>query len=397
MRQIVLGFLVVCIIGISSIFALDSYRDEVLIQKYTIYVEERIGDKIDTLSVKNRLDILYRIESLLTTYPEQDIPEAKKIVIMNMLYAVQAYIEWSFESQTPALWSEITVRIIDDIRCTWCQTSVITAQIKALPFLSEARYIEEDFSDTWVAEYLKANNITALPVVVFSTNMLSDGGQVVPYLSALPDGQYTLALGASFDPFERRSARGFPLLEKEILDSILQDSYIKGFPDAQITWIEYTDVNCHFCRKMEQDGTAEAVLTAYPSYVNKTSHHFIGVGGQKSQLWAELIECVWKVAGSDVYNAVLSETLISGDTTETDILNHAEWQWVERDSVQSCFAAGETKDIVASRFAVGQEVFNITWTPGNILIHTKTWEYTTISWAYPYESFVEAIEDLLIK
>ena len=67
------------------------------------------------------------------------------------------------------------------------------------------------------------------------------------------------------------------MLEKEQVDRVLANSYLKGPADAQITWLEYTDLNCHFCQKMEDDGTAQAVLDKFPETLNKTTHNFIGV------------------------------------------------------------------------------------------------------------------------
>lgn len=398
MKQLIVGILVTCMLGINFIFAQDDYKDDLLIQEYQVYIQEKAGPMVESLSVKEKLNLLYKIESLITVYPSKDMSEGQKKIIMNLLYALKFYVEAEFEEQdTWSTGANVSVRIIDDIRCAECQTSAIIGQIKSLPFLTEAVYTQQDFSDSWVAEYLQANNITTLPAVIFSTNELSDGGQVVPYLSVLPDGQYTLALGSNFDPFEARSERGFLVLEKQQVSSVLQGTYIKGNTDAEITWIEYTDLNCHFCQKMEIDGTADAVIKAYPNSVNKTSHHFIGVGGQKSQIWAELLECIGKQAGSDIYNRVLSQTLTSKDSSETAILNFAQAEWVDRDSVKSCFDAGETKDIIDTRFAVGREVFSISGTPGNVLINTKSGEYMIISGAVPYESFTQAIEELLIK
>jgi hypothetical protein len=39
-------------------------------------------------------------------------------------------------------------------------------------------------------------------------------------------------------------------------------------------------------------------------------------------------------------------------------------------------------------------IFGITWTPGNVIINTETLEYEVISWAYPAQTFRDAIERL---
>ena len=43
----------------------------------------------------------------------------------------------------------------------------------------------------------------------------------------------------------------------------------------------------------------------------------------------------------------------------------------------------------------GQRLFQITGTPGNILINNETGEYIKIPGAYPFEAFQQSIDTLL--
>jgi len=176
---------------------------------------------------------------------------------------------------------EVTVTVIDDSRCNDCQTDAVTAQIQALPFLSSTTFITQDFSDAWVAEYLTENDITALPAIVFSSNNLNDGGQISSYLTVLPDGQYSLALGAKFNPFAQRSDAWFLILEQDVLTQVQEWLFIDGNLDAPLTWLEYSDVNCFYCKKMAQDGTVETVLENTWDSLNHSYVNYIGVGGDE--------------------------------------------------------------------------------------------------------------------
>jgi hypothetical protein len=121
---------------------------------------------------------------------------------------------------------------------------------------------------------------------------MDDGGQITPYLTALPGGDFSLAVGAKFNPFASRSENGFLTIDLSIVEEIKADAHYKGNKDAKITWLEYTDVNCHYCKKMEIDGTVQIVMDTIGDDLNKTSSHFIGVGGQASQDAAEAFECI---------------------------------------------------------------------------------------------------------
>lgn len=200
------------------------------------------------------------------------------IVLMLIIAGLAFYVGTRLGSgATPGMTQadDIEITVIDDARCTDCQTSELITQLKTLPFLSAATFVQKDFADKGVEAYLKENNIKLLPAIVFNTNTLADGGQIVPYLTALADGKgYSLALPSKFNPFAKRSANGFLLLEDDTVKNIKAGSYIDGNKDATITWIEYSDVQCPYCAKLHNDGTPDTLQEKYGDSLNIVFQHF---------------------------------------------------------------------------------------------------------------------------
>ncbi len=219
---------------------------------------------------------------------------------------------------------EISVTVIDDIRCNECQTDAIVGELEKLPFLSQATFINKDFSDKGVEMYLKENNIATLPAVIFNTAALYDGGQLTPYLTALPDGQYSLTLGATFNPFAKRSDRGFLMVDQDIVEQIKETAHYQGDTNAKVTWLEFSDVNCFYCKKMAKDGTYETVKESIPEGFNHTIYNFIGVGGAQTQSAAEVLECIAKIGGSDAYASIFHKSLVEEKSTTDDLLTYAQ-------------------------------------------------------------------------
>jgi len=87
---------------------------------------------------------------------------------------------------------------------------------------------------------------------------------MTPYLTAIPSGEYSLQIGAQFDPFAERSERGFLTISEEQIKEIIDTAHVYGNEDAKITWLEYSDVNCHYCKKIASDGTAKSVDESRP-------------------------------------------------------------------------------------------------------------------------------------
>ncbi len=296
-------------------------------------------------------------------------------------------------TQTSPIATDITVTIYDDKRCTDCQTDVVLEQLKWVPVLAAANFIEREFSEDGVSEFLETNGITALPAAIFSTNNV--WSELAQYLSPLDSGEFSLALWASHNPFVERSDNGFLIAEPEVLTEIKETAYFKWPDDAKITWVEYTDVNCGYCKKMETDGTANAVLAKFPEELNKTSSNYVWVGGAATQKAAEILECAGKLWWAELFNSMISQVLTDWDNSEEAMLAFAAEQWADRDTIKSCLDNGETKDIVAQKFATWAETFGITGTPGNVLINNETWEYEIVSGAYPADKFIETVNKLL--
>lgn len=295
------------------------------------------------------------------------------------------------EDNTP-----LTVTIISDQRCgDQCDTSTLLTQLKEIPKINGSGIVELDYSDEKAKAMLESSWIKNLPAAIFSTKNVGNA-DLEKFLSENSDTTYSLALGSTYDPTIERSDRGFTVAPKATQETALKDAHYKWSENAKIVWIEYTDLNCHYCKKMEKDGTAKTILEKYPNDVKKASSNFIGVWWTKTQEGAEALECIAKVWWSDAYNKAISNALLTEKTDKSDIIAYTKEIWVDTAKVQSCFDAGDTKTIVDAKFDAGKDLFGITGTPGNVLINTETWEYEVVSGAHPVATF-EGVIDRMLK
>lgn len=292
----------------------------------------------------------------------------------------------------------IEITIIDDARCSDCQTSAIADQLKLLPFLSQATFVQKDFSEKGVSDFMKDNGLKSIPAVVFNTNALYDGGQIVPYLTALPDGQFNLALPEAFDPFATRSENGFLVLDTEVFENIKQGGYIDGNPEAQITWIEYSDVQCPFCAKLHNEGTTDKISEKYGDDVNMVFQHFPLDFHNAAQKWAEGLECIAEQNQDVLYPIIAAafKKFPNQDITVAGLVEIATENGINADTLNSCIDSGKYEDKVKGQMKTGQEMFGVTGTPGNVIVNNATGEYQVVSGAYPAEAF-EAIIDKMLQ
>ena len=138
---------------------------------------------------------------------------------------------------------------------------MIVEQLKQLPSVANSEIVVKDFSDEWIAEYLKENNVEALPLFVFSTNNFdvskdpsgtAQNGQAVPkvntFLEEMSSWEYTLLVWSSFNPFA------------EICDNGVDDN-----EDGQIDCDDSTCGGNLLCRE-ETKWTLDVFLMGYCPY-----------------------------------------------------------------------------------------------------------------------------------
>jgi protein-disulfide isomerase len=291
--------------------------------------------------------------------------------------------------------TDLTITIIDDKRCTSCGTEQIVTQLQQVPFLAKATFERKDFSDKGIEDFLKENSITKLPAAIFDSNKINDAGTMTPYLTALPKWEYSLQLGSTFDPFVKRSAKGFLTIDTAQIQSIKEGSYIQGSTDAKVTWIEYSDIECPYCAKHHKATTHEDIKAKYGKDVNIIFQHFPLDFHPNAKPAAEVLECLAAEKGSESFYTLISTAFEAEKSDKVFMIDEAVKLGADKTKLEACVTANTYDSKITAQLATGQKLFGITGTPGNVLINNLTWEYEVISGAYPTDTFVATIDKLL--
>ena len=329
------------------------------------------------------------------------------IIILLMIITCLAFYVWQIlwnpegaeyntvNTPTPPSAEKIVITVIDDERCLDCATEGISSQLQNLPFLSQAEFFFQDFRDSGVESYLKENNINALPAIIFSSNILYDSGQISPYLSALPSGEYSLSIGADFDPFANRSENGFLILEKDIVEKSRELWYRKWSADAKILWLEFSDLDCPACRALYTQKTDTKLRETFGDTMAKSLLHFpLDSIHPLARGKAEALECIGSLAGSDIFYDMVEKNYAGNETVES-FISVAEEAWLSRSDIEDCIEEGKYKKRVQDHMDFGTQNFGVNSTPSNIIINLETGEYTQVRWAAQVATFETSINRLL--
>lgn len=177
-------------------------------------------------------------------------------------------------------------------------------------------------------------------------------------------------------------------------------SVIEGNPDAKISVIEYSDMECPFCIKQYHDTNLKPKLLAqYGNDVNFIfkNNRWVNHPGTEAKAIGAL--CAEKVGGATAYvqfyMGVMNLSTSGRSVFPVSRLPElAEKIGLDKQKWQSCFDGQETMTQFDKETAEAKG-YNLSWTPGTLIKNNKTGKTETVEGAYPYESFTQKIDGLL--
>lgn len=244
---------------------------------------------------------------------------------------------------------------------------------------------------SFVSSFLSSNNLISI-LIVASIGLAFLVGIMWQKVQSLESGSSTkVADTAGANNPQAPSQAGE-------VDPVTDSDYIKGNRNARIALIEYSDLECPFCKSFHP--TAQQAVDEYPDDIMWVYRHFPLELHPKASKQAEAVECAGKLAGNDGFWALIDkifEVTPSNNGLDNSILpNLATGVGIDKSAFQICLGSGEMAKNVDDDYQSGLKA-GVIGTPGNILLDTKTGESVLIPGAVPYPQLKQAIDDMLAK
>ena len=174
---------------------------------------------------------------------------------------------------------------------------------------------------------------------------------------------------------------------------VQDDDYVNGNPDAAITWIEFGDFDCPFCRKLHPE--LEQMIEVYPDDVKWVFRHFpLPSHGQIAFDKSHAAECVGELGGNEafwafndaLYNAQESVRNLSG------VKNLALGQGVDESAYDTCMDSGRFEEKIQTQIDIAASA-GVRGTPGGIVVAPDGQAFL-VGGALSFNQIQEIIEDL---
>ncbi len=180
------------------------------------------------------------------------------------------------------------------------------------------------------------------------------------------------------------------------LEPLRDNDHIKGNKNARILMVEYSDLECPFCKRFHP--TAQQAVDAYPDQVAWVYRHYpLTQIHPKAQKYAEATECATELGGADSFWK-MADAIFALDVTPeiTDLPGITSKIGVDQGKFKACLDSGKYASYVENDTQSGNKA-GVTGTPGTILLDTKTGTKLSVPGAVPFEQLKTSIDSLLAK
>lgn len=183
--------------------------------------------------------------------------------------------------------------------------------------------------------------------------------------------------------FEKQNNNNSNLLDPSIIDDLKKDTYIKWNTWAVISVIEFSDMECTFCKSQHTSWVYNNILEKNDDKVNYIFKNFPLPTHKNAQKEAEASKCVENIAGWEKYleyiGKIFTETKSGWEWYKIENLSTlAENMWVDKIKFNECFNNGMTKIQVEREFVQWRMLW-IKSVPASLILNNMTWKYKIIS------------------
>lgn len=178
-----------------------------------------------------------------------------------------------------------------------------------------------------------------------------------------------------------------PKITSEAYKKITDKDHIRGNKRANIVLIEYSDLECPFCKVFH--ATTNQMLSTYGDKVMLVFRHFpLDSLHSKARKEAEASECVTKLGGQDKFWEFIDKLFLvtpsNNGLDPTMLSTIAEQIGINRIDFESCLSSGETSSVVENDYQSGVSA-GVNGTPGSFILNLKTGNTETIPGAVPFD------------
>lgn len=216
-------------------------------------------------------------------------------------------------------------------------------------------------------------------------------------VSSMEKGKAATGTNVAGQPADSGTVNGKLSAEQaKKVEKVSDKDRVRGSRNAQIFLIEYSDLECPFCKQFHS--AAQQAVDEYNGKVAWVYRHFpLDSLHTKADKEAEGAECAFELGGQDGFwkfiDKIFEVTPSNNGLDLTKLPTYAAQVGLNQTTFKSCLDSGKYKEEVENQYQGGLAA-GVTGTPGNFIMNQKG-EVWVIPGAVPYDQLKQTIEEAL--
>ncbi len=222
--------------------------------------------------------------------------------------------------------------------------------------------------------------------------------EVLSYLNSIKNDQPWL-IKEILERQTKKEKSNNNILEKNTIDDLKKDTYVKWNTWAIISVIEFSDMECSFCKIQHTSWIFKDILDKNTLKVNYIFKNFPLPWHKNAGKEAEASKCVENISWWEKYLEYIDEIFKN---------TKSGWEWyklkdlsplavelkVDKSKFEKCFSSWVTTSQVEKEFIQWRMLW-INSVPSILIINNDTWEYKIISEVMDFTTLESNINELL--
>ena len=188
------------------------------------------------------------------------------------------------------------------------------------------------------------------------------------------------------------------LTEEQVkaIPEVSASDHIRGPKDAKVVFIEYSDLECPFCKRFHPD--VLKLMEEYDGKIAWVYRHFpLDMLHSKARSEAQATECAFEQGGESAFwklvDKIYEVTPANNGLDPTQLPKLAEEVGLDGTKLQECIDSEKFAEKVENDYQGGLKA-GVNGTPGNFIV-TESGKGWSIPGALPYETLKQNIEEAL--
>lgn len=158
-----------------------------------------------------------------------------------------------------------------------------------------------------------------------------------------------------------------------IIEEIKSDSFIQGSGNSTYFWIEYSDLQCPYCKDLHNSNISREIMDEVLNWnVDYSFKHYPKAFHLEALPAHQILECIAETQWQEAFYTAIDLLFKSDEKLSSDLLQSVLSRFEgEENSLNSCVESGKYREKIFAHIGEAVGIFDAKYVPSTIIINTE--------------------------